>query len=84
MADLKVTMKVVKIDNKFNKPTAHIEATLSDDKFLCKTVYLYADVTKTTQVDDEHNYTQEEFKALTIVKKESKSNPGRFYNVVTL
>lgn len=84
MANLNVTMKVVKIDSKFNKPTAHIEATLSDGKFLCKTVYLYADVTKTTKVGDEHDYTQEEFKALSIVKKESASNPGRFYNVVTL
>jgi hypothetical protein len=84
MDKLTVTMKVVKIDNKFNKPTAHIEATISDGKLFCRTQYLYADVTKSTKVDDEHEYTQDEFKALNIVQKESKSNPGRFYNVVTL
>ncbi len=84
MADLIVSMKVVKIDNKFNKPTAHIEATLSDGKLLSKTVYLYADVTKDTKVGDKADYTQQEFNSLNIVKKESVSNPGRFYNVVTL
>ena len=84
MKNLNVTMKVVKIDSKFNKPTAHIEATLSDGKFLCKTVYLYADVTASTKEGDVHEYTQEEFKSLNIIRKESKTNPGQFYNVVTL
>lgn len=81
---MNITLEVVKIDNKFNKPTAHIKAVMSDGKLLSRTVYLYADVTETAKVGDKADYTPQEFNSLKIVKKESASNPGQFYNVVTL
>lgn len=78
---MKVILEVVKVDNKFNKPTAHIKATMSDG-FLAKTVFLYSETA--VEVGAKKEYTAEEFASLKIVSKESKSNPGRFYNVLAL
>lgn len=80
---MKITLEVVKIDNEFEKSTAHIKATMTN-KLISKTVWLYADVNDSVKVGDKEDYSQEEFNALNIVRKESKSNPGQFYNVVTL
>ncbi len=80
---MNITLEVVKIDNKFGKPTAHIKATMTN-KLISKTVWLYADVNDSVKVGAKEDYSQEEFNALNIVRKESKSNPGQFYNVVTL
>jgi hypothetical protein len=81
---MNITLEVVKIDNKFGKNTAHIKATMSDGKLLSKTVWLYSDVQDNTKVGQKADYTADEFRALSITQKESKSNPGQFYNVVTL
>ena len=78
---MEIILKVVKVDNKFNKPTAHISATLKNG-IIQKTTYLYSE--SESKVGDEMKMTPEEFNLLKIVQKESKSNPGRFYNVLTL
>ena len=80
---MKVILTIVKIDNKFEKDTAHISASLNDG-FLSKTTWLYADVVAGVKVGSSKEYTVEEFNTLNISKKESKSTPGRFYNVLTL
>lgn len=78
---MKIILKVVKVDNKFNKPTAHIEASM-EHGILRKTIWLYSE--SGAKVGETMELTTEEFNALKIAQKESKSNPGRFYNVLTL
>ena len=78
---MKVILKVVKVDNKFNKPTAHIQATM-ENGILRKSIYLYSE--SGAKEGDTMEMTMDEFNQLKITQKESKTNPGRFYNVLAL
>ncbi len=78
---MNIILTVVKLDNKFDKVTAQIKAVLKQG-ILAKTIYLYSE--SDAKVGETMEMSIEDFNKLNISKRESKSNPGRFFNVLTL
>ena len=78
---MKIILTIGKVDNKFNKTTAQINLAMSNG-IIKKTVWLYAETDlKEGEVIE---ITKEQLDSMKLERVQSKSNPDRFFNVLSL